>query len=92
VKHEDVPSEDIIAAIQQGAQFFLTGSVDGQVKDYLKRDLVGGAVKQPNEVVYVIWGGANDYISKEPFTGDISTLLDQPDGKAGYRRIVNRAP
>ena len=91
VKHENVPSENIIAAIQQGAQFFLTGSVVGQVTDYLERDLLGGTVKQPEEVVYVVWGGANDYISKEPFTGDIGTLLDTPEGKAGYRRIVNEA-
>ena len=91
VKHEGVPSEDIIAAIQQGAQFFLTGSVDNQVKDYLERDLQGGVVKQPAEVVYVLWGGANDYISKEPFTGDIGTLLDSPEGKRGYRRVVDEA-
>ena len=61
------------------------------MKDYLERDLVGGAVTQPAEVVFVIWGGANDYISKEPFTGDISTLLDDPDSQAGYRRIVLEA-
>jgi phospholipase/lecithinase/hemolysin len=91
VKHEGVPSEDIIAAIQQGAQFFLTGSLDNQVRDYLERDLQGGAVKEPGEVVYVIWGGANDYISKEPFTGDIGTLLDEPSSKGGYVRIVNEA-
>lgn len=28
VKHVDVPAEDIVAAIEQGAQFFLTGSLD----------------------------------------------------------------
>ena len=61
------------------------------MKDYLERDLQGGVVKQPAEVVYVLWGGANDYISKEPFTGDIGTLLDSPEGKGGYRRIVNEA-
>jgi phospholipase/lecithinase/hemolysin len=91
VKHEEVPNETIIAAIQEGAQFFLTGSLDGQVKDYLERDLASGALTQPAETVYVIWGGANDYISKEPFTGDIGTLLDEPDGRAGYRRIVKEA-
>lgn len=91
IKHHDVPSEDIVAAIQQGAQFFLTGSLDRQVNDYLERDLQGGAVKQPGEVVFVIWGGANDYISKEPFSGDIGTLLDEPEGRAGYRRIVREA-
>src|SRR5262245_38599582 len=86
VKHDDVPSENIVATIQQGAQFFLTGSVTNQVKDHLERDLRGGGVQQPGEVVYVLWGGANDYISKEPFTGDISTLLDEPKGQAGYMR------
>jgi phospholipase/lecithinase/hemolysin len=91
VEHDNVGSEDIVAAIQQGAQFFLTGSVDNQVGDYLERDLQDSAVKQPAEVVYVLWGGANDYISKEPFTGDIGTLLDEPDSKAGYKRIVNEA-
>jgi phospholipase/lecithinase/hemolysin len=91
VKHEDVPSENLVAAIQQGAQFFLTGSVASQVRDYLERDLQGVTLKQPAEVVHVLWGGANDYISKEPFTGDISTLLDEPGGKAGYVRIVAEA-
>ena len=91
VKHEDVPSENIIAAIQQGAQFFLTGSVSNQVRDYLDRDLETGVVKDPAEVVYVVWGGANDYISKEPFTGDIGTLLDEPTAEAGYHRIVEEA-
>jgi phospholipase/lecithinase/hemolysin len=91
VKHEDVPSENIIAAIQQGAQFFLTGSVSNQVRDYLERDLETGRVREPAEVVHVVWGGANDYISKEPFTGDISTLLDEPAGRAGYHRIVEEA-
>jgi phospholipase/lecithinase/hemolysin len=91
VKHDDVPSADLVASIQQGAQFFLTGSVEKQVTDYLERDLRGGAVAQPSEIAFVIWGGANDYISKEPFTGDIGTLLDVPDAEAGYKRIVDEA-
>jgi phospholipase/lecithinase/hemolysin len=91
VPHEDVPSESVVTAIQQGAQLFLTGSLDRQVKDYVERDLPRGAVEAPDETVYVIWGGANDYISKEPFTGDIGTLLDAPEGEAGYVRIVDEA-
>ncbi len=91
VKHEDVPAENIVAAIQQGAQFFLTGSVANQVRDYRELDLRDEVVKEPAEVVYVLWGGANDYISKEPFTGDISTLLDDPGSDAGYHRIVQEA-
>jgi phospholipase/lecithinase/hemolysin len=45
-------------------------------------------VKNPDQTVFILWGGANDYLSKEPFTGDIGTLLDRPASRAGYRRIV----
>jgi phospholipase/lecithinase/hemolysin len=91
VKHENVPADDVIAAIQKGAQFFLTGSLDGQVRDYLERDLDTGVIRSPEDTLYVVWGGANDYISKEPFTGEIGTLLDSPEGQAGYKRIVKEA-
>lgn len=91
VGHEDVPAADVIAAIERGAQFFLTGSLDRYVQDYVERDLTVGVVQHPREIVHVIWGGANDYISKEPFTGEIGTLLDTPEGAAGYKRIVDEA-
>ena len=87
--HEDVPAEDIVAAIQQGAQHFLTGSVQRYVTDYVERDLPVGVVEHPRETVYVVWAGANDYISKEPFTGDIRTLLDSPQGEAGSDRVID---
>ena len=37
--HDDVPSADVISAIQQGGQHFLTGSVQRYVTDYTERDL-----------------------------------------------------
>lgn len=88
-RHPEVPASTVIAAVEQGAQFILTGSVEGQVRDYLERDLATGAVRAPEETVFVLWAGANDYISKEPFTGDIGTLLDAPSGEAGYYRVVD---
>jgi phospholipase/lecithinase/hemolysin len=86
--HEDVPSADIVAAIQQGAQHFLTGSVQRYVTDYVERDLALGVVERPRDTVFVVWAGANDYISKEPFSGDIRTLLDTPTGRAGSERVI----
>ena len=86
--HDDVPAADIVSAIQQGAQHFLTGSVQRYVTDYVERDLPNGVVQRPRETVYVVWAGANDYISKEPFTGDIGTLLDTPEGEAGSGRVI----
>lgn len=82
--HDDVPAADIVSAIQQGAQRFLTGSV----ARYVERDLPAGVVVRPRETVFVIWAGANDYISKEPFTGDIRTLLDTPAGRAGAEQVI----
>lgn len=88
-RHPHVPAADVIAAVEEGAQFFLTGSLDGQVRDYVERDLADGTLAAPEETVFVVWGGANDYIAKEPFSGDISTLLDEPAGEAGYFRVVD---
>lgn len=88
VKHDDAPVEGVIAAVEQKGQFFLTGSVRRQVSDYLERDLHGGTVRKPREVVFVIWAGSIDYMMKEPFSGDIATLLDNPKGQAGYQAVV----
>ena len=90
VPHPDVPPANVIAAIEQGGQLLLTGSVERYVDDYLTRDLAPGGVARPWDTVYVLWAGANDYISKEPFTGDIGTLLDTPHGTAGYRHVVDQ--
>ena len=90
-KHEDVPYEQVVTRISQGGQFFVSGSIDRQVRDYLERDLTGAPLQHPEETVFVIWGGANDYLVKEPFTGDVHTLLDTPAGEAGYRRISDEA-
>lgn len=83
--HEDVSARDVIAAIEQGGQHFVSGSVDRYVDDYIARDLLTGAVVRPRETVFILWEGSNDYLAKEPFTDDIGTLLDAPQGEAGYR-------
>ena len=58
------------------------------VTDYTERELPVGVVIRPRETVFVIWAGANDYISKEPFSGDIRTLLDTPRGRAGSEQVI----
>ena len=87
-KHEDVPAAGVLAAIEEHGQFLLTGSVDRQVDEYIKFDLKTGSVKRPFDTLYFLWAGANDYISKEPFTGDIRSMLDTPEEAAGYHRVV----
>jgi thermolabile hemolysin len=88
IPHDDVPATSVIAAVEQEGQYFVSGSVDRQVDDYIAEDLAGGRVERPWETVFVLWAGANDYLSKEPFSGDITTLLDSPRAEAGYERVV----
>jgi len=91
VPHDDIPAAGIISAVQQGAQFLLTGSLDEYVGDYLQRDLLDGQLQRTSDTLFVLWSGGNDYLSKEPISGDIGVLLDEPHDPAGYVRVVEEA-
>lgn len=91
VPHDDIPAAGIISAVQQGAQFLLTGSLDEYVGAYLQQDLQDGRLQRTNDTLFVLWSGGNDYLSKEPISGDIGVLLDEPDDPAGYVRVVEHA-
>ena len=86
----DVPAVDVLAAIQEGGQRVVTGSIDRYINAYIRTDLAGGTLRRPQETLFVLWAGANDYLSKEPFGGDIATLLDSPSGEAGYHEAVEK--
>ncbi len=87
--HEVMPGDELFARIKQGGQLLVTGSLEQQVDDYLRQNLDGTRVQQPQRTAFVIWAGANDYIWKEPFTGAITTFLNSPRGAAGYERVVD---
>lgn len=90
VEHADVPASGILSAVQQGAQFLLTGSVEEYVTHYLTRDLQDGQLQRTSDTVFVLWSGGNDYLSKEPISGDIDTLLDEPHEPSGYLTVVDQ--
>ncbi len=89
--HEHVPGDGLLHRIKEGGQYFLTGSTGHQVEDYLERFLVDRTVRRPDETAYVIWAGANEYISKEPISNVITTFLNSPGQQAGYRRVADEA-
>jgi phospholipase/lecithinase/hemolysin len=87
--HGHKPGEGVVELIKQGGQYFVTGSLEQQVEDYISDDLNGELLQRPDKTLFVIWVGANDYIWKEPFTGTISTFLNSPKGEAGFERVVD---
>lgn len=78
-----------VAFVRGGGQFYVSGSIAQQVEDYVNESLEAGQVSAPGKTVIVIWAGANDYISKEPITGLITTFLNSPDSEMGYTSVVD---
>lgn len=82
-------SEHILEQIEQRGQSFVSGSTHRQVEDYIQRFLAAENMHSTRETLFILWAGANDYISKAPFSGSIETLLDSPKAEGGYENVVS---
>ena len=89
--HDHVPGENLIDWVRESGQFFVSGSIEEQIDDYLDHELVERTLRRADETVFVIWAGGNDYISKEPITGVITTFLNAPGSEAGYEQVVDES-
>ena len=85
---DTMPKGTLIEHLQDGGQFFVSGTTTHQIATFATGFLFDGALVSPENTAAVIWAGANDYISKEPFTGAIETLLDRPQSEEGYFEVV----
>lgn len=90
-KPDALPGMNLYMRSRDLGQFFVSGSIKLQISDYLGGTLKSGKIEQADTTAFLIWAGANDYISKEPISGLITTFLNSPEGKAGYNRVVERA-
>jgi phospholipase/lecithinase/hemolysin len=86
-----LPGERLLGRARQVGQFFVSGTIELQISDYLDRTLRDGKIERADTTAFLIWAGANDYISKEPISGLITTFLSSPEGEAGYKAVVERA-
>lgn len=86
-----LPGSGLYARTRDFGQFFVSGTIDLQISDYLERTLQHGIIERSDTTAFLIWAGANDYISKEPISGLITTFLNSPEGEAGYKLVVERA-
>jgi phospholipase/lecithinase/hemolysin len=90
IDHEKLPGASFYGRIREVGQFFVSGTIELQISDYLERTLVDGRIERPQTTAFLIWAGANDYISKEPVSGLIKTFLNSPEGESGYKGVVER--
>jgi phospholipase/lecithinase/hemolysin len=89
--HDHVPGDGLLQHLRSGTQFFVSGSIGHQIQDYLTRFLVEGSIRWADETAFVIWAGANEYISKEPISAVITTFLNKPGQETGYRKVADEA-
>jgi thermolabile hemolysin len=89
--HDALPGANMYARIRDAGQLFVSGTIDLQIEDYISRTLADGRIERADTTAFLIWSGANDYISREPVTGLIGTFLNSPEGVSGYKTVVERA-
>jgi thermolabile hemolysin len=91
VKPDAMPGLNLYGRSRDLGQFFVSGSIELQITGYLERTLIDGQIERADTTAFLIWAGANDYISKEPISGLITSFLNSPEGNNGYRGVVERA-
>ncbi len=82
--------QQVSQRISAQGQFFVSGSVEHQLEDFRNRFLSSSQLAAVDETTVIHWSGANDYMSKEPFSGAISTLLKNPSSDQGYLETVKK--
>ncbi|MEH6585833.1 MAG: SGNH/GDSL hydrolase family protein [Halioglobus sp.] len=85
----DLDDGGLIAYAKEGGRFFVSGSLGQQTDVYLDETLTSDSLADAAHTAFLIWGGANDYVSKEPVTGLITTFLEDPKSEMGYQSVAD---
>ena len=85
-----MPKRSLLHQVTEEGQFFVSGSMHLQIEDYLDLFLLDGQVDRPDKTIFILWGGANDYLAKLPFTDLVRTLLDRPGDAGGYKEVAQK--
>ncbi|MEP1471674.1 MAG: SGNH/GDSL hydrolase family protein [Halieaceae bacterium] len=85
----DLDESGLVGFVKDEGRFFVSGSLADQVSSYLEDQHSTPGIDRPDTTAYIIWAGANDYISKEPVTGLITTFLNTTRGEFGYKSVTD---
>ena len=70
---------EILRYVRDIGRYFITGSIRNFITDYTKNELSGGQIPDADRTLFVIWGGANDFLSKFETKNEINDLIDKPE-------------
>jgi phospholipase/lecithinase/hemolysin len=82
---------EILRYVRDVGRHFITGSIRNFINDYKKNELKDGQIPDAERTLFVLWGGANDFLSKFDTKKEINELIDKPDSPdAGSNSILAR--
>ena len=56
-RHDALPGASLYAQIRDFGQFFVSGSIELQINDYIQQTLVDGHIERVDTTAFLIWGG-----------------------------------
>lgn len=70
------PISNLIEYIIDGARYFVTGSLRNFIGDYQENEIAGGKVPDADKTLFIIWAGANDFLSKFDRRSHVNALIE----------------
>ncbi len=83
--------KQVINYVKDIGRYFVTSSIRNFVRDYTNNELSHNRIPEPEKTLFVLWGGANDFLSRFDRKEDINTFIDNPDALgAGSNSITDQ--
>lgn len=95
---KDVSVSQLLDYIQNTGRNFVTGSAYTQIDRYFDSYLTANSyrnktqnINSPDDTLFVLWIGANDYIEKFDASGPLRTFINDPNDTGGYLKVAARS-
>lgn len=94
----DISPSDFLNRMKAGLRNIVTGSMKGEVDRYLGYWLTDDSyqttkknLSSPQDTMFMIWIGGNDFLSKTDNTASYLNLIDHPESPEYYVHVAERA-
>lgn len=84
------PIQQVISYLKDSGRYFVTGSIRNFIRDYRTNELLNHKVPNAEKTLFVLWGGANDFLSKFDRKDDVNALIDKPEIPSLGAKAISR--
>jgi len=69
----------ILKYVKEIGRYFITGSLRHFINDYKAKELTAGKIPDADRTLFIIWGGANDFLYRFDDKKEINDFIDKPE-------------